>query len=110
MIVADLIKIEELELLTNIDLNIEIVDIYAGDLLSFVMGKVKEENVLFLTIINSMNVIAVASLLNMSAVIFCDGVTPSKEVIEKALEENVILFKTKLSSIKIAKVIYESLL
>lgn len=95
---------------SNHHLNKPIKDFYCCDLLSFVLGRVREANTVLLTIINSINVVAVASLLEMSAVIFCDGVIPNREIIDKAEEENIILLYTELSSAQALKVIYESFL
>lgn len=64
--------------------------VYVGDLLSWVMGRA-EENDLWLTIMTNVNVIAVASLVNVSAVILCEGCTPDAEVIRVAEEKGVNL-------------------
>ena len=74
------------------DLDREIKDFYTGDLLSWVMGHVKGEDVCLLTVLNSVNVIAVATLLDLSCIIFCEGVEPSEDTIKKANEEDVMLF------------------
>ena len=110
MKIENFLTIKDLQLLTKLPIERDVNDIYCCDLLSFVLGHVKEKNTMLITIINSMNVIAVASLLEMSAVVFCEGVTPSEKIIEKAIEEKILLFKTDLSSAKLLKVIYESIL
>lgn len=94
----------------NVSLEKDIKELYSGDLFSWVMGHVKEENTLLLTILSSMNAVAVATLLDMSAIIFCDGVIPDNEIIKKATEENIPLFSSNLSTIKTALEIkqYES--
>ena len=70
----------------------EIKDLYTGDLLSWVMGHVRSEESVLLTVLNTVNLIAVATLLDLSAIVFCEGVMPSSDVIEKANEEGVCLF------------------
>ena len=108
MRVEDLLKIDGVKLVNDVSiLSTEINNIYISDLLSWVMGHVREEGVCFLTILNSINIIAVASLLEMSAVVFCEGVIPSKEVIDKATEEKIPLFSTSLSTAQLAKEIYK---
>ena len=113
MEVSDLLKIEGFTLHTpSTNLNKEISDIYISDLLSWVLGHVKIDNVLLITVINSINVIAISSLLNISAVVFCDGVTPSIDVIEKALLEDIPLLSVKCSSVDTLRKIdkYEGIL
>ena len=113
MKVMDLLKIDKIRCVTpEVSLDKPIVNLYSSDLLSWVMGHVREENTVLLTVLNSVNVIAVAVLLDLSAVIFCDGVMPSEDVIAKAKEENIPLFTTDISSAQAVKVIvrYESLL
>ena len=51
----------------------EINGVYVGDLLSWVMGRAEEDQ-LWVTIMTNSNVIAVASLVNVSAVILAEGV------------------------------------
>ncbi len=70
----------------------EIKDLYTGDLLSWVMGYVRGEDVVLFTVLNTVNLIAVATLLDLSAIVFCEGVYPNQEVIDKANEEGVCLF------------------
>lgn len=85
----------------NCDAN-EIKGFYCGDLLSFVMGHAKNGEVL-LTITCNMNTIAVASLLELPVIIFCEGVKPLKEMIEKAQEEKIVLLSTTKTKVEILK-------
>lgn len=66
---------------------------YSSDLLSCVMaGAVKRS--LWVTLQSHGNIIAVASLLDLAAVIITEGAAPDPLMIEKANEENVILLGT----------------
>lgn len=104
----DLIKIDGVKCLTqNLDLSSEVNELYISDLLSWVMGHAKDDNTVLLTVLNSINVIAVAVLLDFSAVVFCEGVIPTQDVINKAIEEGIPLFTTDTSSSKLAKAIWE---
>ena len=69
--------------------------VYAGDLLSRAMSRVKFDN-LWITIMANTNVVAVASLTEASAVILAEGVELLPEALEAA-EDNGI---TVLSSDK----------
>ena len=70
----------------------EIKDFYTGDLLSWVMGHVRGEDVCLLTVLNSINVIAVATLVDLACIVFCEGVEPHQDIIDKANDEGVMLF------------------
>ena len=61
----------------------EITGGYAGDLLSWVMGRAREGDA-WVTIMTNMNVAAVAQLTDVACVVFAEGVTPDKEAVDKA--------------------------
>lgn len=74
---------------------------YACDMLSWIMGHVKRENVVLITMLSNMNLIAVASLLGCSAIIFREGVAPSEEVIKQAKQEGIALFGSDLDALAV---------
>ena len=82
--------------------------VYIGDLLSWVMGKATENNV-WITIMSNVNVIAVASLCDVSAVILAEGVTLDSEILELAKEKGVNIFTTPLSAYDAATKLYDAL-
>lgn len=94
-------NINQIEALTLITNNSEstnnISGIFACDLLSHAMGFAKEGNIL-LTVLNNLNVLGVASLLDLSCVIFTYGIEVNVEIINKANELDIPLFRTKLST------------
>ena len=63
---------------------------YAGDLLSWVMGRAQADDA-WLTIMSNVNVVAVAALADVSCVILCEGVKPDAGVCERANEKGVNL-------------------
>lgn len=63
---------------------------YAGDLLSWVMGRAKTDDA-WLTIMSNGNIVAVATLADVSCVILCEGVEPDAGVRELAAEKGVNL-------------------
>lgn len=67
---------------------------YASDLLSCVMVGARNGG-LWVTLQAHGNIVAVASLLDLSAVIITEGAMPDDETIAKANQENVILFSTE---------------
>ena len=83
----------ELEVLSMPCPELEIEGAYAGDLLSWVMGRATEGCVL-VTIMTNVNVVAVATLVGMSAVVICENSEITDEVINTARAKSVNLFRT----------------
>jgi len=67
--------------------------VYAGDLLSRAMSHVEADN-LWITIMNNMNVIAVASLTEAAAVLLAEGVTLVPEALEAAREKGICVLSS----------------
>ena len=61
----------------------KVAGVYVGDLLSWVMGRAEAENV-WITIMSNVNVMAVASLADVSCVLLAEGVTLDGEVLSVA--------------------------
>ncbi len=78
--------------------------VYAGDLLSRAMSHVKSGN-LWITIMNNMNVIAVASLTEAAVVLLAEGVTLPDEVRKAAEEEDITVWQTDTDVYHICKAI-----
>ena len=74
---------------------------YAGDLLSWVMGRAEADDA-WLTIMTNPNIIAVATLTDVSCVILCEGVTPDAGVAELAAEKGINLLGSKHSAFALA--------
>lgn len=81
---------------------------YVSDLLSDVMGNAREGD-LWITIMRHLNVVAVAALTGVSAVVFTRGIVPDEAVITKAKEENTCLISTSLPTFEVAGKIYNLL-
>ena len=108
MKVRDLQDISFLKVISNEDtLDNEIKDLYTSDLLSWVMGHVHNEKVCLLTILNTINAVAVATLLDMSAIIFCEGVIPTDDITRKANEEGIAILISSASSMATAREIWK---
>ena len=88
---------------TGMDLQRPVTGVYCGDLLSLVMANAREGNI-WITIQNHINVIAVASLVEISAIIVVEGITVTPDVIEKAREEEIAIFTTKKTAYDIASI------
>ncbi|MCK4880591.1 MAG: serine kinase [Bacteroidales bacterium] len=71
----------------------EVTGGYVSDLLSDVMGHAKEGEV-WITLQSHANVVAIASLKELAAILLVKGVEPDKAVREKAEEEGIPLLGT----------------
>ena len=69
------------EILSEGDLSRTVCGGYAGDLLSWVMGNVEADHI-WITIMTNANVIAVALLRDVSAVLLSEGVEMEPEVLD----------------------------
>ena len=83
----------------------EIDGAYIGDLLSWVMGRASCNNV-WITIMSNVNVIAVASLVDVSCVILAEGVTLEDDVRRTAIEKSVNVLSSSLSAYDLATELY----
>jgi len=98
MKVKNLLESEHFQLMSD-DSGIEneVNGIFASDLLSHVMGFASERNVL-ITVLNNINVLGVASLLDLSCVIFSHNIQVKEAIIIKSNELNIPLIRTSKST------------
>jgi len=82
-----------LSLISGNQIDVEITGGYASDLLSCVMAGARAGNI-WVTLQAHPNVIAVASLVELSAVIITEGVSPDPETIHRAQETGIPLLTT----------------
>lgn len=73
-----------------------------GDLLSVVMGKAEEDQV-WVTVQSHINIIAVASLVNVSCIIVSEGFEIDEDALVKAKDEDIILLQSELTSFQICQ-------
>ena len=102
MTVENFTKLSGFELITMPHPETEIDGAYVGDLLSWVMGKAGEGN-LWITIMTNVNIVAVAMLREISAIILAENVEIDGEVIEAAKLKGINILRTPLASYEAAK-------
>lgn len=78
-----------------------VTDGFCGDLLSWVMGRAQEGQVWF-TVMGNVNTVAVATLTGLSAIVLCNGAEPDSEMLAKAGEQAVNVYKTGLTEYQAA--------
>ena len=79
---------------------------YVGDLLSLVLAHAQKGSIWF-TIQNHMNIIGVASLAGIPAIVICGGQEVPDPVVEKADEEKIALFTSPLDAYQLSGKLYE---
>lgn len=81
---------------------------YVGDLLSWVMGKAKSDDV-WITIMSNINVLAVATLADISCIVLAEGVKLDEDALRAAEAKGINVLSTELSAysaaIKISELI-----
>ena len=97
MTVAHLIERLGLEVLNLEDGEREITGGYTGDLLSWVMGKAQSGD-MWVTIMTNINVVAVASLVDVTCVVIADNAELAPEVTEKARSQGINLLRSSKSA------------
>lgn len=95
MTVNELAEIDVLESVLLPDPERNVQGAYAGDLLSWVMGRAEADNA-FVTIMTNVNVVAVAALVDLSCVIFAESVEIPPEVIAAAEKKGINLLRSRL--------------
>lgn len=108
MTVYDLSKNGQFNVLCLPDPEREINGVYIGDLLSWVMGRAEADNI-WITIMSNINVIAVASLSDVSCVLLAEDVTLDDEVLATAKTKGINVISTPLSAYDAAIKISEML-
>ena len=79
---------------------------YIGDLLSWVMGRAQSDNV-WLTIMSNLNVVAVATLSDVSCILLCEGVSLDESVRSTAEAKGVNVLATAMTAYEAAKKLVE---
>jgi len=98
MRLTDVVAALGLRVLTSgVDLEREVRGGFVCDLLSVVLAKAKPED-LWVTIQRHQNIVAVAKVTSVAAIILADGIIPEQVVIDRASEEGIPLLATKESS------------
>lgn len=81
---------------------------YVSDLLSDVMANSKEGN-LWITLQTHQNIVAVASLRNLTGIIIVNKRQPEEETLKKAEHEKIAIMTTPMPAFEVAGKIYQLL-
>jgi hypothetical protein len=101
MTVKEIAEKAEFKILSMPDPDREVEGVYIGDLLSWVMGRAEESNA-WITIMSNINVVAVASLADVSCVILSEGVELTEDVLTAAKEKGINILSSSKPSYETA--------
>lgn len=107
MTVSELQKQLDLQVITLPDPEREVAGGYTGDLLSFVMGSARSGNA-WVTIMSNVNVVAVATLCDVSCVVLASGVTLDPGVKERAQLQQVNVLSSSLPAFELCAAIAQA--
>ena len=109
MNLQDIITKLGLKMLTSVESDLSTIKPacgYTSDLLSCVMAGAPKKSI-WITLQAHGNIIAVATLLDLAAVIITESATPDETTIEKANEEGVVLLSTSLPTYAVVGQLWE---
>ncbi|MDD2491297.1 MAG: DRTGG domain-containing protein [Bacteroidales bacterium] len=86
----------------------EVTGGYASDLLSDVMGHAQEGHI-WITLQTHKNIMAVASLKDLAAIVLVKGFEPDKDTMELSVKEGIPVLGTKMQAFELAGKLYEML-
>lgn len=94
MVVRDIIKILEAEIITAADLDVEVKTACGSDMMSDVLAFVKDQSVLLTGLLNP-QVVRTAEMMDMRCIVFVRGKVPDESVIKLAKDMDITLLKTR---------------
>ncbi len=97
MTVRELSKMPQFKVVCMPDGDREILGGYAGDLLSWVMGRAAEGDA-WITIMSNVNIVAVCTLADPACIILSENVSPDPEAKMRAEQQGVNILTTELDT------------
>lgn len=101
---SDLCRSDDFTIASNLPQNhaadFWITGVYCCDLLSFVMSHAKKGDA-WLTILNNINIIAVAVMTEISCIILTEDITLEASILARAEREGVVVIYTKLDAFSV---------
>ena len=104
MKVSQAIDLLNLNAITIPDPDKEIEGGYTGDLLSWVMGRVRENHA-WITIMSNINIVAVASLADVACIVLAEGVTVDETIRTTAEAKGINLYTSEKTAYELASML-----
>ena len=108
MTIKNIIEKLNLKVLVEGDMDREITGGYCGDLLSWVMGRAKSDEA-WVTIMTNVNVVAVASLVDLACVVIAENSEVDADVIAAAEKKQINLLRSERPMFELCKEIADNL-
>jgi predicted transcriptional regulator len=109
MLVKDIVNKLNLTVFSGKDgLNKEVNNAYVSDLLSDVMGNAEKDSI-WITLQTHKNIMAIASLKELSAVILVKGLKPAEDTAQQSNTEGIPILGTDKNTFEIAGELYNLL-
>ena len=89
----------------GVDLDREVTGGYVSDLLSDVMGNAKDGEI-WITLQLHLNIVAIASLKGLSAILLVNNRVPDIDTLQKAVAEKIPILTSPLSAFELAGRLY----
>lgn len=106
---AEIVSKLDLKVISGINgVNREVTGGYVSDLLSDVIGYAREGNV-WITLQTHQNIMAVASLKDLAAVIIVKGAMPESDTIRKSNEENIPILSAEADTFAVTGMLFNLL-
>ena len=86
------------------DENKQILNDYCGDFLSNIISRAPD-SCAWLTVMNNVNVAAVATLIDCACIVLCEGVKPDNALLEKAKGQGLNLLGSDQNAFETTKII-----
>jgi predicted transcriptional regulator len=101
MRIADIVNSLKMEVKTGQELlDREVTGGYVSDMLSDVIAHAHEGDI-WVTLQTHLNIIPVASMNNISAIVIVNGRTPDEDTLEKAKDEQVPILGTEMTAFQV---------
>ena len=104
MKLTDIINEFNLTVLTGDAENVIVEGVYVCDLLSHCMSKVNENDI-WITVQNNINVAAVCHLADAAAILLPEGISPDSDLLNKAIKENIIILQSEKTAYELCNLI-----
>lgn len=101
MTVKEIVQAMNLTVLVEGDMNKEVCGCYVGDLLSWAMSRVQENDV-WLTVMGNINAVGVAALSDAACIILTDNAALDEEAKKRADTQNINIFTCEDNNYKTA--------
>ena len=107
MVVGDIIKILEADVISAADLDAEIHTVCGSDMMSVVLAFVKDQSVLLTGLVNP-QVVRTAEMMDMRCIVFVRGKEPDQSIVDLAREKGITLMKTRFRMFTACGLLYSN--